>query len=226
MASEETHTRQTQHVSGRRLCALAGLLVAVAWSTASCGGHVEAASPPSHPVDELSQHGGSFCPATLPRAPRETYGFGTEQPATARPSLWKPQQAWLCRYVSKNVAPKDSNGAWLEWARLGAPRRLDARQLEAFSNAITQLRLPPGDRACSDDLGPRYLVSYSYEQDLTGVVIDAYGCDDIRLTDDPFSTVPGNPSQPGTVKGVLTGPTGLLRISTSGNPAPAGQPRS
>ena len=203
-------SRQTQHMSCRRLCALAALFVAVTWSTASCGGHVEAASPPSDPVDELSQHGGRFCPAALPRAPRETYGFGTEDRAAAVPSLWKPQQAWLCRYVSQNVAPRGSNGAWFDWVRLGAPRRLDAQQLAAFSTAITQFKVPRRDRACTDDLGPRYLVSYSYEQDLTGVVIDDYGCGDVRVTDDPFSSVPGNPSQPGTIKGVLTGPNGLL----------------
>src|SRR4029079_4788684 len=115
MAPEEMQSRQTQHMSCRRLCALAALFVAVTWSTASCGGHVEAASPPSDPVDELSQHGGGFCPAALPRTPRaslppgpgrgarrETYVLGAEDRAAAVPSLWKPQQAWLCRCVSQN----------------------------------------------------------------------------------------------------------------------------
>jgi len=194
----------------RAFSTMLGLLVAVGWSTQSCGGHVQAASPARHPTDELTRHGGMFCPETLPRAPRATYGFGTEQDATAAPTLWKPQRAWLCRYVSRNVAPRSSNGAWLEWERLGAPQRLDDQELEAFSTAIARLEVPKRDRACTDDLGPRYLVSYSYKEDLTGVVIDDYGCSDIRLTDDPFINVPGDPSQPGTVKGVLTGPSALL----------------
>ena len=150
------------------------------------------------------------CPDKLPRASRETYGFGIEQAADATPALWKPQRAWLCQYGSKNVAPKDSNGAWYEWVRVGAPRRLDPQELQAFSTSIAALSVPASDRACTDDLGPRYLVSYTYKTDLTGVVIDDYGCGDIRLTDDPFTTVPGDPSQVGTVKGVLTGPSALL----------------
>jgi hypothetical protein len=189
---------------------LASVLMAVAGSTQSCTGHGETAHAPTTPRDELSHHAGRFCPATLPRAPRATYGFGTEQPATAEPSLWKPRKAWLCQYVSQDVAPRGSNGAWLEWVRSGAPRRLDRQQLEAFSVAITHLKVPARDRACTDELGPRYLVSYSFEKDLTGVVIDDYGCREVRLTDDLFTTVPGDPSQPGTVKGVLTGPSSLL----------------
>jgi hypothetical protein len=72
------------------------------------------------------------------------------------------------------------------------------------------LKPPDGGSACTDDLGSRFLVSYAYENDLTGVVVDTYGCDEIRLTDDPFTTVPGDASQPGTVPGVLYGPSSLL----------------
>jgi hypothetical protein len=46
---------------------------------------------------------------------------------------------------------------------------------------------------------------------MTGLVIDDYGCQEIRLTDEPFQTVPGEASQPGTVAGVLLGPPALLR---------------
>jgi hypothetical protein len=60
------------------------------------------------------------------------------------------------------------------------------------------------------ELGPRYLVSYTYKRDLTGVVIDRYGCREVRLTDNPFTTVPGAASGAGIVEGVLAGPTKLL----------------
>lgn len=81
---------------------------------------------------------------------------------------------------------------------------------------VEQLEPPPGKTACTADLGPRYLVSYAYENDLTGVVIDDYGCQEVRLTEDPFTTVPGDPSQAGTVTGVLSGPTTLLSELNAG----------
>ena len=182
----------------------------------SCGAahdHVtqtKAADPRSGSVDELSRHHGKFCPTVLPRAPRETYGFGDDRPAASVPTLSMPQEAWICRYDARDVAPDGSNGAWYEWVRQDAARRLDADELGAFSTAIAQLKPPAEDTACTMELGPRYLVSYASQNDLTGVVIDDYGCSEVRLTDDPFTTVPGDPSQPGTVAGVLNGPTGLL----------------
>lgn len=190
---------------------LAGWFVTFGFLTLSGGREVVAAAPPSDPVDELSQHDGEFCPKVLPRAPRETYGFGTDRPATTAPTLWQPQEAWICGYLPMNVASKGSNGAWFEWVMQGAPRRLDAEELEAFSTAIENVEPPPpGERVCPADLGARYLISYAYENDLTGLVIDDYGCHDVRLTDDPFTIVPGDASQPGTVAGVLSGPTTLL----------------
>jgi len=152
----------------------------------------------------------------LPRAPRETYGFGDDLPAMKAPTLSKPQQVWICAYVPRDVAPEGSNGAWFEWVRKGAPRRLDAGEVEAFSAAIEQLGPATGINSCTDDLGPRYLVSYASGSDLTGVVVDDYGCQEVRLTDDPFTTVPGDALQPGTVEGVLYGPAGLLADLNAG----------
>jgi hypothetical protein len=93
----------------------------------------------------------------------------------------------------------------------GNPRQLSADELAGFAEAITQLKPPEDeDTMCTADLGPRYLVSFAYENDLTGVVIDDYGCGRVRLTDDPFVTVPGDASQPGTVSGFLVPPAGML----------------
>ena len=172
--------------------------------------HTQVAAEPSDSIDELSSHHGKFCPTVLPRASRATYGFGDDRPAATAPTLPKPDEAWICRYDSRNVAPEGSNGAWLEWTRQDAPRRLDDDEMKVFSSAVQHLQPIAGDIACTSDLGPRYLVSYANRNDLTGVVIDRYGCGEIRLTDDPFNTVPGDPSQPGTVTGVLGGPAGLL----------------
>ncbi len=197
-------------------CGLAGFVGTLCWLTSSCGGERVATDPPSEPVDELSQHDGEFCPTVLPRAPRETYGFGVDRRAATVPNLWRPQEAWICRYDARDVAPKGSNGAWFDWVRQGAPRRLDADELQAFSTAVERLQPPTGSRVCTADLGPRYLVSYAFENDLTGVVMDDYGCHEVRLTDDPFTTVPGDPSRPGTVAGVLSGPSWSLNKLNAG----------
>jgi len=65
---------------------------------------------------------------------------------------------------------------------------------------------------CNANLGSRFLISYAHEADLTGVVIDDYGCNEVRLTDNPFTTPPGQASQPGTVAGTLRGPDDLLDL--------------
>jgi hypothetical protein len=191
---------------------LAGVLATIGFLTSSCAGQGAAtAPPPSHlVVKELAQHDEKFCPKSLPQASRRSYGFGNDRAAARAPRLQKPQEAWLCEYGAKDVGGKNSNGAWYKWQRHDPPRRLDADQLTEFSTAIEELKPPTGGRACTADLGPRFLVSYSHDDDLTGVVIDDYGCHEVRLTDDPFTTIPGEPSEPGTVAGVLTGPAGLL----------------
>jgi len=115
------------------------------------------AAMPSDSVDDLSAHGGKFCPALMPRAPRETYGFGDDRPAATAPTLSEPKEAWICRYDARNVAPQCSNGAWLEWARQGDPRRLNDDELKTFASAVQQLQPADGNAICTSDLGPRYL---------------------------------------------------------------------
>lgn len=54
------------------------------------------------------------------------------------------------------------------------------------------------------------MLVYATGRDLTGVVVDDFGCGDVRLTDDPFKTPPGDATQDTTVAGVLTGTDELL----------------
>ena len=63
---------------------------------------------------------------------------------------------------------------------------------------------------CTADLGPRFVLVYRHGTDLTGVSVDDYGCNDVRLTDDPFTTVVGEASQGGAVRGVLRAEPELL----------------
>jgi hypothetical protein len=51
---------------------------------------------------------------------------------------------------------------------------------------------------------------YTHDGDLTGVVIDDYGCRNVRLTDNPHTTPPGADDQDGTVGGVLNGGAAVL----------------
>jgi hypothetical protein len=39
--------------------------------------------------------------------------------------------------------------------------------------------------------------------------VDQFGCRDVRLTDEPVETVPGEATQPGIIAGVLSGPDGF-----------------
>jgi hypothetical protein len=54
------------------------------------------------------------------------------------------------------------------------------------------------------------MVVYSHHGDLTGVVVDDYGCRDVRLTANPHSTPAGAADQEGIVGGVLDGGAAIL----------------
>lgn len=73
-------------------------------------------------------------------------------------------------------------------------------------------RLEPArqDRGCHADLGLRYVLVYTQGAARVGVSADDFGCQEVRLTDDPFVTVPGEATAHGTVAGVLRSSAGLL----------------
>ncbi|MBI2242410.1 MAG: hypothetical protein HYU55_00075 [Nocardioides sp.] len=101
-------------------------------------------------------------------------------------------------------------GARYSWDRTGPARLLDAATTEELADALDDLTLLEGEQACTADLGPRWMIVYDHGGDLTGVVVDDYGCRDVRLTDEPFATPPGAPGQEGTVEGILGGGADLL----------------
>lgn len=191
----------------------AGLLSLGLFVTA-CGDDERAVAPPTQPMAELADQQGQFCPDALPTAPQDTYGLGTGDPAEETPSMWEPQEAWVCEYVPTDIAPAGANGAWYEWVRRGKPRQLSGDALKTFAIALDGLQ-PMQTDGCTADLGSRFLISYAHEGDLTGVVIDDYGCNDVRLTDNPFTNLPGQASQAGTVDGTLMGPVELLTLVKS-----------
>ena len=86
----------------------------------------------------------------------------------------------------------------------------DVGDLPDLQDALNDLSLPDFSGGCDDDLGPRWMVVYTHDGDLTGVVVDDYGCREVRLTDNPHITAPGADDQDETVAGVLDGGAAIL----------------
>ena len=168
------------------------------------------ADKPELRTDELADAGGRPCPTKLPTGEDPSgHGFGTEDPADELPSLLEPQEAWVCQYYTFDAGTTDA-GAVYGWRLEGQPQPVVASDLTDVQHALDDLT--PADRSggCTSDLGPRWMVVYRHDGDLTGVVVDDYGCRDVRLTDDPHTTPPGVDDQDGTVGGVLDGGPAIL----------------
>ena len=83
-------------------------------------------------------------------------------------------------------------------------------ELSAYGQKIDAMRPVDADRGCHADLGSRYVLVVSRDHDLTGVAVDDFGCNEVRLTDDPFRTAPGEATGDGAVSGVLHASPTLL----------------
>lgn len=158
---------------------------------------------------ELADAGGQPCPAVLPQADGSN-GFGADQSATDSPDLPTADQGWVCRYLASTGAPgADENGSYVSWHREGGPVALDPAHLDSLRSTLTPFELGEGE-GCDGDLGPRWLLVTSAGGDLTGIAVDDFGCNQVRITDHPAEVEPGEATQPGTVPGVLEAPAGLL----------------
>lgn len=186
------------------------VVVTVVMVVAGCGS-VGVASGPPQPVDELAAHDGKVCPSTLPIGNDPSgYGFGEEADAKATPTFLVPQEAWVCRYASIDAGQTSSGGMRMEWSLAAPARALDAPAVTRLRTALVGLRPFPAERGCNSDLGPRWMVVYSHGGDLTGIVVDDYGCSEVRLSEEPFETPPGALDQSAMVGGVLDGGQDLL----------------
>lgn len=162
-------------------------------------------------IDEIAAHHGRVCPRQLPADKDPGHGFGTARPAESAPSLPAPESAWVCQYSPTEAGPgPDGNGTRFAFVRTGGASPVDPARLPALGRGLSQLAPADDHRVCTADLGPRWMLVFSHGTDLTGVVVDGFGCQDVRLTDEPFETVPGDATHGGTVRGVLTGPAALL----------------
>lgn len=118
------------------------------------------------------------------------------------------EAAWVCVY---GALTPSGDGAALGWTRQRPPVRVSPGQLRSYQRDLDQLVPADPERACRADLGPRYLLVYAHDAGLAGVTVDAYGCEEVRLTDNPAETAPGEAGGSGSVPGVLQSPTGLLK---------------
>jgi hypothetical protein len=161
--------------------------------------------------DELAEHGGRPCPERLPGSG----GGRVADPAPAPPALEEaglaqPDRMWVCDYALIETRADPEGDASAPGWRLRIPALpVPEDQREALLEDVTTLEPADLGRMCTADTGPRRMLVFSTDGDLTGVVIDDFGCRDVRMTDDPHETVAGEASSPGTVPGVLTGPDGL-----------------
>lgn len=162
---------------------------------------------------ELTDADNRPCPDELPVSDDPSgHGFGVQELADEHPTLLSPNEAWECRYDPFDAATTTSGGAMYEWRRSNQPTPVDSAALPRLRDALGGLG--PADRSegCNADLGPRWMVVYNHDGDLTGLVVDDYGCRDVRLTDNPHVTPPGADDQEGAVGGILDGGEAILDV--------------
>lgn len=186
-------------------------LAAAALALTGCGPTTLTANNPEVRTSELTDTGGQPCPKRLPIGEDPAgHGFGIEEVADQLPTLLDVQEAWVCEYNPFDVGTTPSGGAVYGWRRAGQPEPVADADLPDLQSALDAVAVADRSRGCTDDLGPRWMVAYSHDDDLTGVVVDDYGCRDVRLTDNPHTTPPGADDQAGTVGGVLDGGAAIL----------------
>lgn len=116
----------------------------------------------------------------------------------------------MCQYNTVDVGATPSGGTTSGRGLTGQPVPVAPGDVPDFQDALNDLSLPDLSGACTADLGPRWMVVWTHDGDLTGVVVADYGCRSVRLTDNPHTTPPGADDQDGTVAGVLGGGTAIL----------------
>ena len=177
---------------------------------AGCGDEVSVSQQEGSTSEELGAHGGEVCPEELPRT-SEDHGLGASEPAESSPALAPPDAAWVCRFNPVDVDPgPNGGGPMFSWVRDGEARTVESSVLEQIARHVDDLEPADERSGCNDDVGSRWILVHAYENDLTGVVSEDFGCRDVLLTDEPFRTPPGDAAQPGTVSGVLTAPDDFL----------------
>lgn len=210
--------------TARKSTSAIGLLAAACLLTA-CGEPTPASPPPANsqddpapPSTELEDAGGAPCPDQLPIGEDPGgYGFGVDHLATEQPNLSEPEEAWVCAYDLVDEFDSDEVDA-ATWIRRGDAEPVASEDLPALRDALDGLTPADPGQNCTADLGPRWLISYTHQGDLTGVVVEGFGCRNVLLTDNPHITPPGEKGQPDIVDGILDGGGAVLEALGLGRP--------
>ena len=151
------------------------------------------------------------CPEGLVDPTPVEHGLGVGEPASTAPSLGSATQAWLCTYAAIGTeSTEPSGGSVYIWNLAKGPAEVPAERLGDVDALVSSL-VPADDmRECTADLGPRVMLVVVAGGTTTGVVVDDYGCRDVRLTDDPWEVAPGESTSDGVPAGVLQGPDGMI----------------
>ncbi len=150
------------------------------------------------------------CPERLLGPGGTTGDLGGPNAAPRSPSIATPDEAWVCSYGAKDDDPDGDGATTYSWIRFGDIHPVASSDLPDIVASLGQLVPVPDDRACRLDLGTRWLLVLERDGELTGVTVDDFGCGDVLMTDDPFTSVPGDARQKGTVGGALNAPPSLL----------------
>lgn len=204
--------------------AATGAAVTVALLLGGCGGDdgatpvaeepPQTGSSPGEPSpDEPTGAPGRPCPRVLPTAGERA---GADEAAEELPELPPVRRAWVCRYHPAQLGEGDGDGEGSSsgWERRGRAVPVADADLAPLADALDGLALLDLDtsqRVCTADLGPRFMVVVADAGDLTGVVVDDFGCHDTRLTADPHSRPAGADGPGGAVDGVLQGGPRVLQ---------------
>ncbi|MDN4476212.1 hypothetical protein QQX09_10135 [Demequina sp. SYSU T00192] len=116
------------------------------------------------------------CPDTIAPEP------GTPETAAAAPEIGAFDSAWLCVYALGDA-----------WTLAEGPAPID--DLDGVRELVDALEPADLMRPCTLELGPEYLLTLADGDDLTRIVVDAYGCRWARVEGEP---------------GLLTGPDTII----------------
>lgn len=190
--------------------ALTALLLLGGCGDGGDGAPVAQDPPPTEPAPDELEAAGRPCPRVLPEAD----GPAVDRAASELPVLPEVGRAWVCRYDPAE-AERGAGDSSYGWQRAGRAVPVAEGDLPSLGEALEGLALldvDTSERVCTADLGPRFMVVLADAGDLTGVVVDDFGCHDTRLTGDPHSQPAGADGPGGAVDGVLQGGPRILEV--------------
>lgn len=196
--------------------AAAAVLLAACGSEAAPGAGDTGKEPVATDTPEATEAGSELagppeCPAGLKDAD-ESLGAEVTGPATAAPTIGTVHAAWTCTYVPTTGGPTDESGEGYTWVLEGERAEVSTEDVAVLNKALTGIKVPDENRACTMDLGPRTLVLMQVDGGVIGAQVDRFGCSDTRLSADPANEIAGTTSDLGTVTGVLDPGKKLVKL--------------